>query len=55
MGENTSSAWIPSVEYEVPQITAPAGGWNVGTIADYFGVPPGVSGISFIITFPRLI
>ncbi len=45
-GENTQSAWIPSVEYEVPQITAPEGGWNVGTIADYFGIPTGVSNLS---------
>ena len=33
MGENTESAWIPSVEYEIPQLTAPEGGWNIGTIA----------------------
>lgn len=45
-GENTQSAWIPSVEYEVPQITAPTGGWSVGTIADYMGVPTGVDGLS---------
>lgn len=45
-GENTESAWIPTVEYEVPQITAPDGGWNVGTIADYMGVPTGVSNLS---------
>lgn len=45
-GENTQSAWIPSVEYEVPQITAPSGGWSVGTIADYMGVPTGVEGLS---------
>lgn len=45
-GENTQSAWVPSVEYHVPQITAPSGGWNVGTIADYFGIPTGVSGLS---------
>lgn len=45
-GENTESAWIPQTEYQVPQITAPAGGWNIGTIADYFGVPTGVSGLS---------
>ena len=45
-GENTQSAWIPTVEYEVPQITAPSGGWNVGTIADYFGLPVGVDNIS---------
>lgn len=45
-GENTESAWIPKTEYEVPQLTAPDGGWQVGTIADYFGLPTGVSGIS---------
>lgn len=46
MGENTESAWIPSVEYEVPQVVAPFGGWNVGTIADYFGIPTGISNLS---------
>lgn len=45
-GENTESAWIPQTEYQVPQITAPVGGWNIGTIADYFGIPTGVSGLS---------
>ena len=45
-GENTDSAWIPQTEYQVPQITAPTGGWNIGTIADYFGIPTGVSGLS---------
>lgn len=46
MGENTQSAWIPTVEYQVPQITAPEGGWSVGTLADYLGIPTGVSGLS---------
>ncbi len=45
-GENTESAWIPQTEYSVPQITAPTGGWSVGTLADYFGLPTGVAGIS---------
>lgn len=45
-GENTESAWIPQTEYQVPQITAPTGGWQIGTIADYFGIPTGVSGLS---------
>lgn len=46
-GENTQSAWIPETEYEVPQITSPTGtGWNIGTIADYFGIPTGVPGLS---------
>lgn len=46
-GENTESAWIPETTYEVPQITSPAGtGWDVGTIADYFGIPTGVPNLS---------
>ncbi len=43
-GENTDSAWIPQTEYKVPQIVAPSGGWNIGTIADYFGLPTGIGG-----------
>lgn len=46
MGENTQSAWIPSVEYSVPQVTAPAGGWSIGSIADYMGIPTGVTNLS---------
>ncbi len=45
-GENTESAWIPSTEYSVPQITSPSDGWSVGTLADYFGLPTGVGGLS---------
>lgn len=45
-GENTESAWIPQTEYEVPQIESPEGGWQVGTIADYFGLPTGVANLS---------
>lgn len=45
-GENRDSAWVQTTEYEVPQVTAPAGGWNVGTIADYMGIPTGVANIS---------
>lgn len=45
MGENSDSAWIPQNTYSVPQLKAPLGGWNVGTIADYMGIPTGVSGI----------
>lgn len=46
-GENTESAWIPQTEYEIPQVTAPSGtGWSVGTIADYLGVPTGISNLS---------
>lgn len=45
-GENTESAWIPKTEYEIPQLTAPDGGWSVGTLADYFGIPTGVPNLS---------
>lgn len=45
-GENTTSAWIPTVEYQVPQVTAPTGGWSVGSLADYFGIPVSVSNLS---------
>lgn len=45
-GENRESAWVQTTEYEVPQVTAPAGGWDVGTIADYMGIPTGVANIS---------
>lgn len=46
-GENTQSAWLPTTEYEIPQITAPAtDGWSIGTIADYLGIPTGVPDLS---------
>ena len=46
-GENTESAWIPETDYFMPQITSPATtGWTVGTLADYFGIPTGVPGLS---------
>ena len=47
MGENTQSAWIPQAQYSIPQITSPANtGWTKGSIADYFGIPTGVAGLS---------
>lgn len=46
MGQNDSSYWAETTEYSVPQTSAPSGGWNVGTIADYMGVPTGVHNIS---------
>lgn len=45
-GENIESAWLPSTEYSIPQLTAPSGGWSVGTIADYMGIPTGVANLS---------
>lgn len=46
-GENTESKWLPSTQYSVPQITAPSEtGWQIGTIADYMGIPTGVPNLS---------
>lgn len=45
-GENTSAPWAQTTNYTIPQLEAPSGGWITGTIADYFGVPIGVSGLS---------
>lgn len=45
-GENNVTAWEQKVEYTIPQIEAPSGGWDVGTIADYMGIPTGIDGIS---------
>lgn len=43
MGQNDSTFWAETTEYTTPITTAPEGGWNVGTLADYFGIPTGVS------------
>lgn len=34
-----------STDYLVPQVSAPSGGWTVGSLADYFGIPIGVAGL----------
>lgn len=41
-GENTAGAWAPKTEYTLPTIAPPAGGFALGTIADYMGLPIGV-------------
>lgn len=43
MGENSQSAWIPQVTYQVPTISAPSGGFAVGGLADHFELPVGVA------------
>lgn len=46
-GENTTSAWEQTTEYEIPQITSPATtGWTKGTLADYMGLPTGIPNLS---------
>ena len=43
MQENTSGPWAPTTQYQIPSISAPTGGFAVGTLADYMGLPVGVS------------
>ena len=38
-GENTQTAWTPSVTYVTPKTVIPSGGWNIGTIADHLYGP----------------
>lgn len=45
MGQNDSTYWAEKTEYSVPQTTAPSGGWKVGTIADYMGIPTEVANL----------
>lgn len=45
MGQNDSTFWAETVEYTTPVTTAPSGGWNANTIADYFGIPTKISGL----------
>lgn len=52
MGENTASAWESNVEYSVPQVEIPTGGYDAGTIADYMGVPIKVAGGQKISAMP---
>ncbi len=45
-GENNTTHWEQPTEYEIPQITAPTGGWAKGTIMDYMGIPTKIAGLS---------
>lgn len=35
----SDSAWTQPVEYEIPQYNVPTGGFTVGSLADYMGIP----------------
>ena len=52
MGENTATAWIPSTTYTIPKTSVPVGGWNIGTIADYLGIPTGVGVVASVNNLP---
>lgn len=45
-GENDETFWEEETQYEIPQIEAPENGWAIGSLADYFGIPTNVGGIS---------
>lgn len=45
-GENDTTFWEEETKYEIPQIEAPSGGWAEHSLADYFGIPTKVSGLS---------
>ena len=34
MGENTTDAWTQEIQYTVPALTVPEGGWNKGTLGE---------------------
>lgn len=38
-GQNDSGPWAPSVQYTVPQVSCPSGGWDKGSVADHMGLP----------------
>ncbi len=44
MGENTKDTWTAPQfsELIIPQISAPDGGWPIGSLADYLGLPTGI-------------
>lgn len=44
-GENDTAPWVQQNTYKMPEITAPDGGWEVGTLADYMCIPTGISGL----------
>lgn len=43
-GDNQDGYWYKQFDKPVPYTTAPSGGWKVGTIADYMGIPTGIDG-----------
>lgn len=55
MGENTTAPWVQTINYTIPQLSAPKlsgqiaadhTGWTKGSIADYFGIPTEVTDFS---------
>lgn len=45
-GENSAGAWAPQTTYTIPQLSFANAGAASMTVADYMGVPPGVTGLT---------
>lgn len=52
-GANSNTVYDDPVEYSIPQTTAPTGGWQFGSLADHFGIPPLVDNFSVSSLIPR--
>lgn len=46
LGVNKDTFWTQPTTYTLPYLTAPTGGWAEGTLADDFGLPINVGGIT---------
>nr|QJB20927.1 MAG: major capsid protein [Microvirus sp.] len=44
MGEQVNPG--DSIAYTTPLVTTPAGGWTVGSLSDYFGIPTGINNLT---------
>lgn len=45
-GENKSGYWTQPVEYTIPQMSPPEGGWDKGSLADHLGLATKITGES---------
>ena len=53
MGENSTDAWTQETQYQIPQLTAPEGGWEKGTIAHMLGARMKTENISIDACYTR--
>lgn len=53
MGENSTDAWTQETQYQIPQLTAPDGGWEKGTVAHMIGARMKTAGISIDACYTR--
>lgn len=53
MGENSTDAWTQETQYQIPQLTAPVGGWEKGTVAHMIGARMKTAGLSIDACYTR--